>query len=51
MSQTGWYALVGMEPMTGIEPAYLAWEAISRSERVSEYALVDGLQARRNLAV
>jgi hypothetical protein len=25
-----------VEPMTGIEPAYSAWEAISSTERVSE---------------
>jgi len=27
-----------VEPMTGIEPAYSAWEAVSRPEWVSETA-------------
>jgi hypothetical protein len=27
-----------VEPMTGIEPAYSAWEAISSAERLSESA-------------
>jgi hypothetical protein len=27
-----------VEPMTGIEPAYSAWEAISTPERVSDNA-------------
>ena len=27
-----------VEPMTGIEPAYSAWEAISTPERVDEKA-------------
>jgi hypothetical protein len=29
---------VFMEPMTGIEPAYSAWEAISMLERVGDNA-------------
>jgi hypothetical protein len=41
--------------MTGIEPAYSAWEAISMPERVSDNCLVEGLgvepRSRRYLRV
>ena len=43
--------LVELEPMTGIEPAYSAWEAFSTPERVSEKAEVGAPPGCRKVAI